>query len=95
LIRLAITVKHVAASNTNVKDSVNVDEKVEELEEVPVSCTDELVTSGDSKQDRVRRAGEYWPSNAPLSAVEERKRIHGWVRRTIENIEDLQPLLER
>jgi hypothetical protein len=71
-----------------------VDERVGKAEEIPVSSTDELVTTGDSERDRLRKYGEYWPSNAPLSAVEERKRIHGWVRRTIQNIEDLQPLPE-
>lgn len=90
----AITVKHASSEKDNVQDNVRIDENVKEIEEVPVSYTDELVTTGDWKQDRLRRFGEYWPSNAPLSAVEERKRIHGWVRRTIETIEDLQPLPE-
>ena len=69
-------------------------ERAIDVEEVPVSSRDELVCTGDSEMDRLRKIGEYWPSNAPLSAVEQRKRAHGWVPRTTENIQDLEPLPE-
>jgi hypothetical protein len=64
--------------------------------DLPVSSTDELVTTGDARANRDRKLGEFKATNTPLSAQEiRRKRGKNWVARTTENIGDLEPQPEK
>jgi hypothetical protein len=69
--------------------------KNQSLDKFPVSTTDELSTTGESRKDRNRTLGEFKATNAPLSAADISKRQGesslGWTPRTTENIEDLKP----
>jgi len=79
---------------------------MEDYDDIVVSDTDELTVDGGSAADRTRTIKEYKSTDLPLSAaeIERRKRLHrragnnraeGWVPRTIANVEDLTPILER
>lgn len=71
------------------------DEKTLDLEDVPVSVTDEVVDTGGAEKDQLRKFGEYKRGNAPLSALERKKRAEHWVPLRLEDIHDLQPVLEK
>jgi len=43
-------------------------------DEIPVSGTDVLAIEHSEKPERIRRFGEYKPTNTPLSAVEVQER---------------------
>ncbi len=63
---------------------------------VPVSSTDELTIDGDEAADRVRKVGEFKPTNTPLSALEVEERMkHGWPPHTTDAIHDMVPVPER
>lgn len=69
--------------------------KPQSLDKFPVSATDELSITGESRKDRNRTLGEFKATNVPLSAADISKRKgesqEDWVPRTTENIEDLKP----
>jgi hypothetical protein len=73
--------------------------KHQSLDKFPVSTTDELSITGESRKDRNRTLGEFKATNVPLSAADISKRKgesqEDWVPRTTENIEDLKPEPER
>jgi len=70
-------------------------DKTTDAENVPVSSTDELVDTGDSQTDHLRKFGEYRSSNAPLSALEREKRSGHWVPLALKDIGDLEPVPEK
>lgn len=70
-------------------------ERKEEISSVPVSESDELVDTGDSKKDRERKFGEFKPTNAPLSKTECDQRADHWLPRTVKKIGDMQPVPEK
>jgi hypothetical protein len=72
-------------------------------DEIPVSGTDALTIEHGEKPERIRRFGEYKPTNTPLSAVEvqEREALCGlegvdcvWPRRTTKTLHDIIPIEE-
>jgi hypothetical protein len=72
-------------------------------DEIPVSGTDDLTIEHGEKAERIRRFGEYKPTNTPLSAVEvqEREALCAkegvecvWPRRTTKTIHDITPIAE-
>jgi gas vesicle protein len=69
--------------------------KHQSLDKFPVSTTDELSITGESRKDRNRALGEFKATNIPLSAsdISKRKREsqEDWTPRTTENIEDVKP----
>jgi hypothetical protein len=75
---------------------------MEDQDDFPVSSTDELTVTGGAAADRLRKLGEFKPTNLPLSAADlkhrrddpSRKRTQGWIPRTTENIGDMTPIPE-
>ena len=64
-------------------------------EDIPVSSTDELSSDGGEQADRVRKFGEYKPTNTPLPAVEVEDRAkHGWPPHTPDAVHEIVPLEE-
>ena len=73
--------------------------KHQRLEKFPVSKTDELSITGESRDNHNRDLGDFKATNAPLSAADISKRKResqeDWSPRTTENIEDIKPVPER
>ena len=73
--------------------------KPESLEKFPVSKTDELSITGESRDNHNRDLGDFKATNTPLSAADISKRKResqeDWSPRTTENIEDIKPVPER
>ena len=71
--------------------------------DIPVSGTDDVMIEHDEKVERIRRFGDYKPTNTPLSAVEVQEREAlcakqsgecNWTPRTTETIHDIVPIEE-